>query len=66
MSNVTINDFNEMKRDAIGEIHNITMGSAATAVSGMLNAKVWITTPKVNIGQVKELSFPILNHQYML
>lgn len=60
MSNVTINDFNEMKRDAIGEIHNITMGSAATAVSGMLNAKVWITTPKVNIGQVKELSFPDL------
>lgn len=60
MASATTNDFNEIKRDAIGEIHNITMGSAATAVSGMLNAKVWITTPQVNIGKVKELSFPNL------
>ena len=47
MASATTNDFNEIKRDAIGEIHNITMGSAATAVSGMLNAKVWITTPRL-------------------
>lgn len=60
MASATINDFNEMKKDAIGEIHNITMGSAATAVSGMLDAKVWITTPQVNIGKVSELSFPNL------
>ena len=37
----------EMQLDAIGEIMNISMGSAATAVSELLNAKVWITTPKV-------------------
>lgn len=60
MASATVNDFDEMKKDAIGEIHNITMGSAATAVSGMLSAKVWITTPQVNIGKVSELSFPNL------
>ena len=32
----------EMQLDAIGEIMNISMGSAATAVSELLNAKVWI------------------------
>lgn len=30
----------EMQLDAIGEIMNISMGSAATAVSELLNAKV--------------------------
>lgn len=39
----------EMQLDAIGEIMNISMGSAATAVSELLNAKVWITTPKVSV-----------------
>lgn len=39
----------EMQLDAIGEIMNISMGSAATAVSELLNAKVWITTPKVTV-----------------
>ncbi|MBQ3566292.1 MAG: chemotaxis protein CheC, partial [Oscillospiraceae bacterium] len=29
---------NETKTDAIGEIHNITMGSAADAVSAMIDA----------------------------
>lgn len=38
----------ELQLDAIGEIMNISMGSAATAVSELLNAKVWITTPKGN------------------
>lgn len=33
------------------------MGSAATAVSELLNAKVWITTPKVTVVQASELNY---------
>ena len=47
----------EMQLDAIGEIMNISMGSAATAVSELLNAKVWITTPKVTVIQASELNY---------
>ena len=47
----------EMQLDAIGEIMNISMGSAATAVSELLNAKVWITTPKVTVVQASELNY---------
>ncbi|MFZ2538313.1 MAG: chemotaxis protein CheC, partial [Oscillospiraceae bacterium] len=35
--------------DAIGEILNISMGSAATAISTMLDRQVVITTPQVNV-----------------
>ena len=47
----------ELQLDAIGEIMNISMGSAATAVSELLNAKVWITTPKVTVVQASELNY---------
>lgn len=47
----------EMQLDAIGEIMNISMGSAATAVSELLNAKVWITTPKVSVVQASQLNY---------
>ena len=46
-----------MQLDAIGELMNISMGSAATAVSELLNAKVWITTPKVTVVQASELNY---------
>jgi flagellar motor switch protein FliN/FliY len=52
--------FGDIERDAIGEIMNITMGSAATAVSTMLSAKVWITTPQVSVMKRGELTFPEL------
>lgn len=55
-----IDGFGEVEKDAIGEIMNITMGSAATAVSNMLSAKVWITTPTVSLTKAKNLSFPEL------
>jgi flagellar motor switch protein FliN/FliY len=58
--NVTIDGFGEAEQDAIGEIMNITMGSAATAVSNMLNAKVWITTPTVSIEKAKDMIYPEL------
>lgn len=47
----------EMQLDAIGEIMNISMGSAATAVSELLNAKVWITTPKVSVVEASQLNY---------
>jgi len=43
------------EEDLIGEIGNICMGSAATALSTMLNQAVNITTPKVKITSLKEL-----------
>ncbi len=63
---LTIDGFGEVEMDAIGEIMNITMGSAATAVSNMLSAKVWITTPQVNVIRSEELSFPELEPSIMV
>lgn len=63
---LTIEGFGEVEMDAIGEIMNITMGSAATAVSNMLSAKVWITTPQVNIIETSSLSFPELEPSIMV
>lgn len=63
---ITIDGFGDVEMDAIGEIMNITMGSAATAVSNMLSAKVWITTPTVNIIRAEELTFPELEPSIMV
>lgn len=41
--------FSPMEIDTIGEIMNISMGSAATAASTLLDNKVLITTPMVEI-----------------
>lgn len=38
-----------MEIDAIGEVLNISMGSAATAVSTMLDKQTTITTPRVSV-----------------
>lgn len=46
----TVDDFlTPLEQDALGEIGNITFGSAATALSTLLGRKVDITTPKVSI-----------------
>lgn len=50
-------EFSEIQKDAIGEILNISMGSAATAVSELLSAKVWITTPRVEVKKAKEMEY---------
>ncbi|MEG0371064.1 MAG: flagellar motor switch phosphatase FliY [Clostridium sp.] len=39
----------ESDKDLLGEIGNISMGSASTALSTILNRKVNITTPKVSL-----------------
>ena len=64
--NIVIDGFGEIEKDAIGEIMNITMGSAATAVSTMLSAKVWITTPTVSVAKAEKLSFPELDPAIMV
>lgn len=50
-------EFSSYEIDAVGEILNISMGSAATAVSELLNAKVWITTPQVNVVKAADLNY---------
>lgn len=44
------------ERDAVGEIANINMGTAATTLSTLLNNKVTITTPRVSYVTMNELS----------
>jgi flagellar motor switch protein FliN len=50
-----------IEQDALGEIGNISFGSAATALSTLLNQKVEITTPTVSVVKRTELKdeFPI-------
>lgn len=49
--------FSPMEIDAIGEILNISLGSSATSISGLLDRRVTITTPVVSIMTAKEFSF---------
>ena len=41
-------DLSDIEKDAIGEISNISMGTAATTLSALINQKVNITTPMVS------------------
>lgn len=47
----------EIEIDAIGEVLNISMGAAATAVSSMLDKRVVITTPKVAIQSIDHINY---------
>lgn len=65
------NTLSEIEQDALAEIGNISMGSAATALSTLINRKVTITVPDVSmktLSQIKE-DYPIpcitVNIQYM-
>ncbi len=46
----------DYEKDAVGEISNISMGTAATTLSSLLNQKVNITTPRVEIADWEHLS----------
>ncbi len=46
-----------LEQDAIGEVMNISMGSAATAVSQMLDKQVEITTPVVVIQEMADIRY---------
>lgn len=60
-NDVLDNYLSPIEQDAMGEIGNIAFGSAATALSTLLNQKVDITTPKVSLVNKSNLSeeFPI-------
>ena len=47
---------NPAEKDAVGEISNICMGTAATTLSTLLNNKVTITTPHVSNTTLDQLS----------
>jgi len=51
------NKLTEMEIDVIGEVMNISMGTAATAMSTILNKKVNITTPRIETIEVKDFEF---------
>ena len=55
-SNQNLFEFTEGEKDAIGEIGNISMGTAATTLSTLLGQKVTITTPKVEVLTLEDLS----------
>jgi len=50
----------EMETDVIGEVMNISMGAAATAMSTILDKKVNITTPRIQTTGIDEFEFSYL------
>lgn len=46
----------DIEKDTLGEVGNISMGTAATTLSTLLNRKVTITTPEIEITTTTELS----------
>jgi flagellar motor switch protein FliN/FliY len=50
----------EMETDVIGEVMNISMGAAATAMSTILDKKVSITTPRIQTLLIDEFEFSYL------
>lgn len=46
----------ESEKDALGEIGNISMGTAATTLSMLLNRRVQITIPRVSITTPREIA----------
>ena len=48
-------ELSEMEKDTLGEIGNMSFGSAATALSSLLNQKVEITTPTTTVVSRDEL-----------
>ena len=49
-------ELSEEEKDAVGEISNISMGTAATTLYSLVNQKVTITTPKVSVTNWEELA----------
>lgn len=51
-----LESLSDAEQDAIGEISNISMGTAATTLSSLVNQKVVITTPRVAYGTWDDLA----------
>lgn len=64
------NEISEVEKDALGEIGNISMGTAATTLFTLLGQKVTITTPKVSITTMRDIAneypipFVVVNVKY--
>lgn len=56
MSGLDLNGMDNMQYDVLREIGNIGAGNATTALSQMINARVSMNVPKVEILEFKELS----------
>lgn len=55
ISSPTMADLSDIEKDALGEIGNISMGSAATTLSVLLGRRVSITTPRVSVASMNEI-----------
>ncbi|MGE5552331.1 MAG: flagellar motor switch phosphatase FliY [Betaproteobacteria bacterium] len=53
-------------KDAVGEVGNISLGAAATALSKLVNRKVSITTPRVRVIKESEISQIVPAEQVMI
>ena len=56
MSHLDLNEMNNMQYDVLREIGNIGAGNATTALSQMINSKIDMKVPKVDLLEFKELS----------
>lgn len=56
VSNSNTESLSEEEKDAIGEVSNISMGTAATTLSSLVNQKVIITTPVVSYATWQDLA----------
>lgn len=56
MSQINLNNMDNMSFDVLREIGNIGAGNATTALSQMINAKINMNVPKVDLLEFKELS----------
>jgi flagellar motor switch protein FliN/FliY len=50
-----VEELTDVEKDAIGEVANISMGSSATTLYSLLNLKVNITTPRVELATWKSV-----------
>lgn len=56
MSKLNLEDIGSMEYDVLREIGNIGAGNATTALSNMVNVKIDMKVPKVELLELKELS----------
>lgn len=54
-SNVPMDELTDLEKDLLGEVGNISMGTAATALSAVVGKPVNITTPTITISTLNEL-----------
>lgn len=50
-----VKDLSDVEKDVIGEVGNISMSTAATTLSSILNRQVLITTPRVSLETFKKI-----------